>query len=72
LPRSARESALRALFDPQGVRWWIARTHTSAAARVPSPAEAPEFSHLTFFELHRPQEVDALLRATAASLPPPG
>jgi adenylate kinase family enzyme len=56
-----RETIARALFDLEGVPWWIVRTYRKRRRETPKLAAQPEYAHARFVELRSPREADAFL-----------
>jgi adenylate kinase family enzyme len=64
-----RESLMRALFDPEGVPWWIIRTYRRRRREYPALFASPRFGHLAVFEARSPAEGAALLTDAEARRP---
>ena len=65
-----RETIGSALFDPEGIPWWVVRTHRKRRREFPELLGRPEYSHATVIQFHTPAAAEAYLRAVSAGSVP--
>jgi adenylate kinase family enzyme len=58
-----RESLGRALFDREGIPWWVIRTFRRRRREYAALTREPRFSHIEFFRVATPKEAERLLGA---------
>jgi adenylate kinase family enzyme len=58
-----RESLSRALFDSEGVLWWILRKYWKKRREITSLAALPKYQHARFIALSAPAEAERFLQA---------
>jgi energy-coupling factor transporter ATP-binding protein EcfA2 len=56
-----REKLRNALFDLEGIPFWILRTYRKNRRTIPRDAARAEYAHARLIALHSPAEADALL-----------
>ena len=61
-----RETLWNALFDAEGMPWWVMRTHGRRRRQFPELFRRPEYAHATVIRLHTPAAADAFVAAVSA------
>jgi hypothetical protein len=61
-----RETIGSALFDPEGIPWWVLRTHGKRRREFPALFRRPEYSHAAVIQLHTPAAAEACLAEARA------
>jgi len=61
-----RESWRDAFLEPDGIPWWVIRTHRKRRREYAALLREPRFRHLAVFELHSHAEALAVLAAETA------
>jgi adenylate kinase family enzyme len=56
-----RETLTRALFDPEGVLWWVLRTYRRRRRELSARMAEPEYNHAEFVVLRSPADAEAFL-----------
>lgn len=62
-----RETLFRALLSPNGVPWWVLRSHRRRAREYRKMFESGAYPHLTVFEVRSDEEASRLLGAVTVS-----
>jgi adenylate kinase family enzyme len=66
-----RETMGNALFDPEGIPWWVVRTHGRRRREFPELFRRPEYGQAAVVPLPTPAAAEAFLaEATSASIAP--
>jgi adenylate kinase family enzyme len=63
-----RETIRTALFEPDGIPWWVIRTHGQRRRSLPELFQRPEYRHAALIQLDRPAAAEAFLVAAGADL----
>jgi hypothetical protein len=58
-----RETVRSALFDTDGIPWWVIRTHGKRRRAFPALLKRPEYGHAAAIHLDRPAAAEAFLVA---------
>lgn len=61
-----RETIRNALFDTDGIPWWVIRTHGKRRRDFPELFKRPEYGHTAVIQLNRPTAAEAFLVAVSA------
>jgi hypothetical protein len=61
-----RETVRNALFDTDGIPWWVIRTHGKRRRDFPELFKCPEYGHAAVIQLDRPAAAEAFLVAVSA------
>jgi hypothetical protein len=61
-----RETIGSALFDPEGIPWWVVRTHGTWRREFPELFKRPEYTHATVIRLHTPAAAEVCLAEARA------
>jgi len=61
-----RETVRNALLDPDGIPWWVIRTHGKRRRDFPELFRRPEYGHAAVIRLDRPTAAEAFLLAVSA------
>jgi adenylate kinase family enzyme len=61
-----RETVRNALFDTDGIPWWVIRTHGKRRRDFPELFKRPEYGHASVIQLDRPAAAEAFLVAVSA------
>jgi adenylate kinase family enzyme len=56
-----RETIRNALFDMDGIPWWVVRTHGQRRRQFPELFRRPEYAHASVIQLRTPAEAEAFL-----------
>ncbi len=67
-----RETIRSAVFDREGIPWWVIRTHGRRRREYPELLRRPEYGHATVIQFHRPAAAEAFLTGTRARVDRPG
>jgi hypothetical protein len=62
-----RKNLTRALFDSEGVLWWIVRTYRKRRREIPFEAGRPEYEQAEFIVLRSPTAADSFLKGRRRS-----
>lgn len=65
-----RETIGSALFDPEGIPWWVVRTYRKRRREFPELLGRPEYGHATVIQFHTPAAAQAYLAAVSAGSGP--
>jgi adenylate kinase family enzyme len=65
-----RETVRNALFDREGVLWWILRTYRRRRREYRELMRAPEYAHVDFLEMPSPAAAEAFLGGLRAARTP--
>jgi adenylate kinase family enzyme len=61
-----RETVRKALFEADGIPWWVIRTHGKRRREFPDLFRRPEYGHAALVRLDRPAAAEAFLLAASA------
>ena len=61
-----RETVRNALFEADGIPWWVIRTHGKRRREFPELFKCPEYGHAAVIQLSRPAAAAAFLVAVSA------
>lgn len=61
-----RETIGNALFDTEGILWWVVRTHRKRRREFPDLLRRPEYGDATVIQFRAPAEAEAFLARTSA------
>ena len=61
-----RETVRSALFDTDGILWWVIRTHGKRRRDFPQLFKCPDYGHAAVIQLARPATAEAFLVAVGA------
>jgi len=61
-----RETIRTALFDTDGIPWWVIRTHGKRRRDFPELFKRPEYGHAAVIQLDRPAAAEAFLVSVRA------
>ncbi|MBI4635525.1 MAG: AAA family ATPase [Candidatus Rokubacteria bacterium] len=61
-----RETIGSALFDTEGIPWWVVRTHGKRRREYPELFRRPEYRHAAVIQLHTPAAAEAFLAEASA------
>jgi adenylate kinase family enzyme len=61
-----RETIGGALFDPEGIPWWVVRTYRKRRREFPALFRQPEYGHAAVIRLHTPTAAEAWLAEASA------
>jgi adenylate kinase family enzyme len=64
-----RETIRSALFDRDGIPWWVVRTHARRRRELPGLLRQPAYRHAMVIRLQAPAEADAFLDRHTAQAP---
>ena len=56
-----RETIRTALFDTDGIPWWVMQTHQRRRRQFPALFRQPEYAHATVIQLRTPAAAEAFL-----------
>jgi adenylate kinase family enzyme len=61
-----RETVRKALFDADGIPWWVIRTYGKRRRELPEFFKSPQYGHAAVIQLDRPAAAEAFLVAVSA------
>jgi adenylate kinase family enzyme len=61
-----RETIRRALFDTEGIPWWVVRTHRKRRREFPELFKRPEYGHAAVIQLPTPAAAQTFLAELGA------
>ena len=61
-----RETVRNAVFDRDGIPWWVIRTHRKRRREYPELFKRPEYGHAVVIQLDRPAAAEAFLVTVSA------
>ena len=61
-----RETLRNALCDPEGIPWWVVRTHRKRRREFPELFRRPDYGHATVIQLHTPAAAEVFLAEVKA------
>jgi energy-coupling factor transporter ATP-binding protein EcfA2 len=61
-----RETVRGAFLAPDGIPWWVMRTHGKRRREYPELFKRPEYGHIAVIQLHGPAAAETFLMAVSA------